>query len=225
MLLAAIGLRKNIPQVDGISTKTIRRIRIKSSNSSLITFQPDAAKKLRLDDITDSKIVNLVTKLLGDRGVTVAHKEKTNEHDHVYIDKLRDEFCLQWTNISASGKPEHGNKVTDNINIINKVEEVFGSKNEFECVQDVVRSYRYCEIIGYNAVLTKDPVVKNQTLYFSLQVDQDDMSPCSFAESKCLVGAVMKKGRLVNVLIRDEGSIKKISDKNFNIKMQGLFSL
>ena len=224
MLLAAISLRKNKSQVFNeiaAKKKKIRRIRI---NSSQIMLQPDAAKKLRQDDITNSKIVNLVTKLLGDRGVNVAHK-KTSEHDHVYIDKLRDELCLQRTTKSSSGKSEHKNKVSGNIDILNKVEEVFGPKNKLQCVQNIAHTYRYCKINGYNAVLPKDPTMRNQTLCFDMEVNQQVMSPSEFEKSKCLIGAVMKKGQLLNVLIKDGGRIKKISDKNFSKKIQHLFTL
>lgn len=223
MLLAAIGLRKNIPQ---ISAKNIKRIRINSSlNSSLIMFQPEAAKKLQRSDITDPKIVNSVTKLLGDNGVSIAHNKKTNEHDHAYIDKITNEFCLQRTIKSSGSKSQHGNKVSAEIDILNKVEEMFDPENKLKCVQDVAHAYRYHKINGYNAVLSKDPTVKNRTLYFSLQVDQHDMSSSSFEKSECLIGVVMKNGLLVNVLIRDGEGIKKIFDDNLNIEMQDPFLL
>lgn len=223
LLLAAISLHKNKSQMfDGISIDRIKKIRI---NSSLIMFQ-SGTEKIRQYDITDQMIVrNLVTGLMGDRGVCISHKERSGEHEHAYIDKRTDEFCSHLTTESSSGKSRHKSKISANVDILDKVGEVFGSKNKFESVCDVARAYRYCEIEGYKAVLLETPTVKKRTLYFDLRVDQHVMSSSAFERSECLIGVIMKKGRLVNVLIRDKGVVKKISDVNFNKKIQHLFSI
>lgn len=163
--------------------------------------------------------------MLGEKGVLISHQERSDKHEHSYINALAGEFCSHVTTESLSGKSRHRDKLSKDIKVPDKMKDVFTPNEKLESVHDVASAYRYCDIECYCTKLVQNPIVRKRTLYFGMESKQQVMPPSSFKSSDCLVGVVMKKGWPINVLIKVEDDIKRISDANFNKKIQRLFSI